>query len=104
MGQGELGCRKWRISVLRLLTLLVVPGPTVFGQTPPSLGYDLKTVSLTGPGCEYINATGRHRSAEFGYGVLNANGVVAGSSRRFSFNGADLGKDAWLFNGDSTSV
>ena len=44
MGQGELGCRKRRISVLRLLTLLVVPAPTVFGQTPPSLGYDLKTV------------------------------------------------------------
>src|SRR4051812_20017682 len=107
MGQGKTARRGPGTKIAACIVAAgstAVTQPCALAQTPPPLGYNLKTVSLTGPGYEFTSAGGISRGAGFGPGPANAAGIVSGSSGRVSASGVSLGGDAWIFNGTSSSV
>ena len=106
MGQGQFpGRREFLLGFLSVATAIA---SAARGQTPPGGRYTLKTVSLTGPGYEYVGANGIVRGFG-GFALLDDSpigpaGTTAGENNRHNASGAYLGDDSWFFNGSTTQL
>jgi hypothetical protein len=76
-------------------------GAIARAQTPPSGGYSIQRVGLTGGDYQW-NHGGLDRHTTIS--LLNASGQAAGSSDRFSPTGDFNGNDAWFFNGTTSEM
>jgi len=78
--------------------------------TPPVNNYLIQTINPTGGVYEYNNGSGIVRSSYLALStqldnhLIDPAGRVAGSATRFSSTGANLGSDAWIFDGSTTHI
>ena len=102
-GRKRSDCLITRSVLAGVAAITCAPGTTLLAQVPPPLGYNIKTLSFTGPGYEFTDSNGMHRYA-YGYPLAGNDTMVIGTSSRLASSGARLGEDVWFFDGASSAA
>jgi len=83
-----------------LVLAFATSSATLQAQTPPSGGYAITTIGLTGGNYQYTSGNGLFLYSD-AIGTNQAD-QATGYSNRYASSGTSLGQDSWFFNGSST--